>query len=49
MAGIQHWYQHQQSVMAQEQINPSYQAIQRKQQEKAAELAARRTALAIWR
>jgi FKBP-type peptidyl-prolyl cis-trans isomerase FklB len=46
MAGIQHWYQHQQSVIAQEQINPSYQAIQRKQQEKAAELASKRTALA---
>ena len=46
MAGIQHWYLHQQAAMAQEQINPSYQAIQRKQQEKSAELAAKRTALA---
>lgn len=46
MAGIQHQYLHQQSAMPQEQINPSYQAIQRKQQEKAAELAAKRTVLA---
>tara|TARA_R110002072_G_scaffold213_12_gene1542 strand:- start:238 stop:870 length:633 start_codon:yes stop_codon:yes gene_type:complete len=46
MAGIQHWYRHQQSTLTQEEINPSYQVIQRQQQEKAAQLAARREALA---
>ena len=46
IAGIQHWYQHQQSAITQEQINPSYQVIQRHQQEKAAQLAAKREALA---
>lgn len=46
MAGIQHWYQHQQSTLTQEEINPSYQVIQRHQQEKAAQLAAKREALA---
>lgn len=46
MAGIQHWYQHQQAAVAQEEINPSYQVIQRRQQEKAAGLAGKRAALA---
>ena len=46
MAGIQHWYRHQQSTLTQEEINPSYQVIQRQQQEKAAQLTARREALA---
>ena len=46
MAGIQHWYRHQQSTLTQEEINPSYQVIQRQQQEKAAQLAARREAMA---
>lgn len=46
IAGVQHWYRHQQSVISQEEINPSYQAIQLRQQEKAAELAAKRSALA---
>ena len=46
MAGIQHWYQHQKSTLTQEQINPSYQVIQRQQQARAAELAAKREALA---
>ena len=46
IAGIQHWYQHQQSAITQEQINPSYQVIQRHQQEKATQLSAKREALA---
>jgi FKBP-type peptidyl-prolyl cis-trans isomerase FklB len=46
MAGIQHWYQHQQAAVSQEAINPSYQVIQQRQQHKAAELAGKRAALA---
>lgn len=46
MAGVQHWYRHQQAALSQEDINPSYQVIQRRQQEKAAELAGKRAALA---
>jgi len=46
IAGVHHWYSHQQAALSQEEINPSYQVIQRRQQEKAAELAARRAALA---
>ena len=46
MAGMQHYYKHQQSAISQEQINPSYQVIQQRQQAKAAEQAAKRTALA---
>ena len=46
IAGIQHWYQHQQAAISQEAINPSYQVIQQRQQEKAAEVSAKREALA---
>jgi FKBP-type peptidyl-prolyl cis-trans isomerase FklB len=46
MAGIQHWYQHQQAALSQDAINPSYQVIQQRQQEKAAMLAEKRAALA---
>lgn len=46
MAGVQHWYRHQQAALSQQEINPSYQVIQRRQQEKAAELAGQRAALA---
>jgi FKBP-type peptidyl-prolyl cis-trans isomerase FklB len=46
MAGIQHWYEHQQAAVSQEAINPSFQVIQQRQQQKAAELAGKRTALA---
>jgi FKBP-type peptidyl-prolyl cis-trans isomerase FklB len=46
MAGIQHWYGHQQSAVTQEEINPSYQVIQQRQEEKAAEMGAKREALA---
>lgn len=46
IAGIQHWYQHQESAVTQEEINPSYQVIQQRQQEKAAKISAKREALA---
>ncbi len=46
LAGIQHWYGHQQSAVTEEEINPSYAVIQRRQQEKAAQLASKRSALA---
>jgi FKBP-type peptidyl-prolyl cis-trans isomerase FklB len=46
VAGVRHWYGHQQAALAQEQINPSYQVIQRHQQQKAAEMARKREALA---
>lgn len=46
LAGVQHWYRHQQAALSQEQINPSYQVIQQRQQAKAAQQAAARAALA---
>lgn len=46
VAGIQHWYQHQQAAMSDAELNPSYKVIQDRQQAKAAELASKRQALA---
>ena len=46
LAGVQHWYNHQQAALSDEQINPSYQVIQSRQQAKAAELATKREELA---
>jgi len=46
LAGVQHWYNHQQAVLSDAQINPSYQVIQERQQAKAAELAGKREELA---
>jgi FKBP-type peptidyl-prolyl cis-trans isomerase FklB len=46
VAGLRHWYSHQQTALAQELINPSYQVIQQRQQQKTAELARKRAALA---
>lgn len=46
MAGVQHWYRDGQSVLSDEEINPSYQVIQERQQAKAAELAEKRQQLA---
>jgi FKBP-type peptidyl-prolyl cis-trans isomerase FklB len=46
VAGIQHWYGQQKAALTDAQINPSYQVIQDRQQEKAAELAKKREALA---
>ena len=31
MAGVQHWYKHQQAALTDDQINPSYQLIQGRQ------------------
>ncbi|MDE0951216.1 MAG: FKBP-type peptidyl-prolyl cis-trans isomerase [Halioglobus sp.] len=46
LAGIQHWYGQQEAALTDEQINPSYQAIQGRQKAKAAEQAGKRSALA---
>jgi FKBP-type peptidyl-prolyl cis-trans isomerase FklB len=46
LAGVQHYYKHQQAALSQEQINPSYQIIHQRQQAKAAEKATARVALA---
>jgi FKBP-type peptidyl-prolyl cis-trans isomerase FklB len=46
MAGIQHWYREQQALLSDEQLNPSYQAVQERQKAMAAELAGKRAALA---
>lgn len=45
LAGIQHWYGQQQAALTDEQINPSYQVIQDRQQAVAAERAKKREAL----
>jgi FKBP-type peptidyl-prolyl cis-trans isomerase FklB len=46
LAGVQHWYKHEQAALSDEQINPSYQVIQGRQQAKATELAGKREELA---
>jgi FKBP-type peptidyl-prolyl cis-trans isomerase FklB len=46
LAGVEHWYNSQQAVLSDEQLNPSYQAVQEKQQAIAAELAGKREQLA---
>ena len=46
LAGIQHWYGQQQAALTDEQINPSYQVIQARQQAVAAEHVKKREALA---
>ncbi len=46
LAGVQHWYQHRQAQLTDDEINPSYKVIQDRQQARAAELAAQRHALA---
>ena len=46
MAGVQHWYRHQQAALTDAEISPSYQVIQTRQQAKAAELASKREELA---
>lgn len=45
LAGIQHWYGHREAILSDEEINPCYQLIQGRQQEKAAELTKKREAL----
>ena len=46
MAGVQHWYNHQESVLSDAEINPSYQVIEDRQKARAAELAGKREELA---
>jgi FKBP-type peptidyl-prolyl cis-trans isomerase FklB len=46
LAGVQHWYNHQEAVLSDAEINPSYQVIQDRQKAKAAELAGKREELA---
>jgi len=46
MAGIQHWYQQQQSLLADGELNPSYEVIKAKQQAAASAVAAQRQQLA---
>ena len=46
LAGVQHWYNHQEAVLSDAQINPSYQVIEGRQKAKAAELAGKREELA---
>ncbi|MDG2271556.1 MAG: FKBP-type peptidyl-prolyl cis-trans isomerase [Halioglobus sp.] len=46
LAGVQHWYNHQQAALSDSEINPSYQIIHARQEAKAAELSQEREALA---
>lgn len=46
MVGMQHWYQQQESLLADGELNPSYEAIKDKQQAAAAAVAAQRQQLA---
>jgi len=46
VAGIRHWYQHQQAAVDDGQINAAYQVIQQKRQAREAELASKREELA---
>ncbi len=46
MAGVQHWYNEEQAALTDDEINPSYQVIQQRQQDKAAELAGQQQVLA---
>lgn len=47
LAGVQHWFEHEEAMLSDEELNPSYQAIQAQQQAKAAEVAQKRDALAV--
>ncbi|MEH6582735.1 MAG: FKBP-type peptidyl-prolyl cis-trans isomerase [Halioglobus sp.] len=46
IAGVQHWFNEQQAVLSDEELNPSYQIIQERQQAAAAEIAGKRQQLA---
>lgn len=46
MAGMQHWFNEQRALLSDAELNPSYQAIQDKQQAAAAALAEKRAELA---
>jgi FKBP-type peptidyl-prolyl cis-trans isomerase FklB len=45
IAGIQHWYGHKEAALTDDQINPSYQLIKGRQQEKQAVVSRKREAL----
>ena len=45
VAGIQHWFNHRQAALSDEELNPSYQVIQDRQKAKTAELGEKRGAL----
>ena len=46
LAGVRHWYEHRQALLTDEQINPSFQVIQQRQEARTSELASKRKALA---
>lgn len=46
IAGMRHWFEHQQAQLSDAELNPSYKAVQERQQALAAELASKRQALA---
>jgi len=46
LAGVRHWYEHRQAQLSDEEINPSFQVIQQRQEARASELASKRQALA---
>ncbi len=46
VAGLRHWYEHQQSAAADADLNPAFQRIQDRQKARAAKLASKRLALA---
>jgi FKBP-type peptidyl-prolyl cis-trans isomerase FklB len=46
VAGVRHWYEHQQAALSDADINPSYKVIQDRQQAKATELDEKREQLA---
>jgi FKBP-type peptidyl-prolyl cis-trans isomerase FklB len=46
VAGVRHWFEHQQAALSDDEINPSYKVIQDRQQAKATELDEKRQQLA---
>ena len=46
VAGVRHWYEHQEALLSNEELNPSYQVIQTRQKAKADEMSEQREALA---
>lgn len=46
LAGVTHWYRHQQAELSDAELNPSYQLVQDRQKAKADELGAKRRELA---
>ena len=46
VAGVQHWFENERALLSDEELNPSYQAIQQRQQAQAAAAAEKRQAMA---